>query len=96
MEVPTSEPKTLPEWRDYILVLSGADLRSKAIAANSVAFVRALEADGLSARDIADVFRAFAQRLLQDEQVLPSRTTGDYLDYGMVAYPVDLAVASVE
>ena len=88
------EPKTFTEWRAYIMGLAGADLRSKAIAANSVPFVRALEEDGLTAPEILNMFRTFADRLIEDGQVLPSRTTGDYLDYGAIAYPIDLRVAS--
>lgn len=79
----------------YITSLDGPDLRSKAIAANSVPFVRALEADGLSPSDIRGVFEAFTARLLADGQVIPARTTGDMFDYGALAYPTNLVVGTV-
>ena len=79
-----NEPKTLVEWRAYISTLSGADLLSKARAANQVAFVRMLEDDGLSPEDIAGVFRGFAERLVDDGQEPPSRFDGSYIDYNKI------------
>ena len=76
-------PKTLDEWKAYIATLSGETLTSKAAAANSVAFVRALEADGLQPFVIHEVFLTFARRLITDGQPLPTRTSGSYLDYGV-------------
>lgn len=76
-------PKTLDEWKAYIATLSGNDLASKAAAANSVAFVRALEADGLQPFIIHEVFLTFARRLVAEGQPLPTRTSGAYLDYGV-------------
>ncbi len=75
-----TNPKTLPEWQAYITTLSGAPLRSKALAANQIAFVRLLEADGLGPSQITQVYRAFAERLHADGQPLPSL---GYLDYAM-------------
>jgi hypothetical protein len=88
----TMDPKTLPEWQAYVATLSGPDLLSKALAANQVAFVRLLEEDGMSPADIAGVFQAFANRLVEDEQPVPSRTEGCYIDYGALAFPTDLSV----
>ena len=91
----TDDPHDLPSWVAYIQTLSGADLLSKAVAANQVAFVRELEVDGLSPIHIAAVLKAFAVRLLDDGQVLPGRSPGDYVDYGALAYPVSLHAESV-
>lgn len=85
-------PKNLAEWQAYVATLSGPDLRSKAIAANSVAFVRSLEEDGLSPEDIAGVLRAFAARMHADGQEVPARSAGDFVDYGALVYPADLSV----
>jgi len=80
-------PKTLTEWRTYVAGLGGPDLMSKARAANSIAFVRALEADGLSPDDITDVLLAFAQRLVEDGQEPPTRHAGFYIDYQRLLNP---------
>lgn len=82
-------PSNLTEWLAYIETLSGPDLLSKALAANQVAFVRSLEGDGLPPQDIAAVFKGFATRLLADEQALPARVSGGYVDYGSLIYPAD-------
>ena len=81
-------PNTLPEWKAYINTLSGQPLRSKALAANSLAFIRGLEAEGMSAEDITDILKAFAFRLEADDQVLPGKTDGIYLDYTFLIHPV--------
>lgn len=88
-------PTTLPEWKQYIRSLSGPPLLSKALAANQVGFVRSLESDGLTPAEIATVFRGFAVRLVEDDQALPSRVEGSYVDYGALAYPTNLTVESV-
>lgn len=77
-------PQTVPEWAMYIQSLTGSDLRSKAMAANQVHFVRMLEEDGLSPTDISEVFRLFAQRLVDDGQQPPSRVEGTYIDYNLL------------
>ena len=91
-----NDPKTLLEWKQYIRSLSGPPLLSKALAANQVTFVRLLEADGLTPPEIATVFRACAVRLVEDDQAIPSRVEGSYVDYGALAYPTDLDVPFVE
>lgn len=83
-------PKTVEEWRAYIATLSGPDLLSKAIAANSVAFVRSLETDGLGPFEVHEVLLTFARRIEADGQILPARTTGAFLDYGVFLHPVAL------
>lgn len=94
-EAPMENPATLPEWKQYIRSLSGPPLLSKALAANQVAFVRSLEEDGLTPSEIATVLRGFAVRLVEDDQAVPSRVEGSYVDYGLLAFPLDLNVESV-
>lgn len=89
-----TNPQTLAEWQGYINTLSGPPLLSKALAANQVAFVRMLEADGLTASEITGVLTAFARRLIVDEQAVPGRVEGSYLDYGSLVYVTDLTVES--
>lgn len=85
-------PKTLEDWQEYIGSLSGATLRSKALAANSVQFVRVLEGEGYSAADITAILRMFAQQFEHEGQEPPSRVEGTYLDYGLLLNPVGLEV----
>lgn len=90
----SADPKTLQEWKQYIRSLAGPTLLSKALAANQVTFVRLLEADGLTPTEIATVFQTFAVRLVEDGQAVPSRVEGSYVDYGALAYPTNLDVAT--
>jgi len=78
----TENPVTLSEWETYIKGLTGDNLRSKALAANSVAFVRRLESEGTPSRTISGILQAFARRFLETDQALPGRLPGSYLDYG--------------
>lgn len=86
-EEPGMTPQTLEEWKAYIATLSGPDLLSKAKAANSVAFVRALEEDGHGPFVVHEVLITFARRLAADGQEPPGRTTGSYLNYGIFLTP---------
>ena len=81
-------PHTVEEWLAYISTLSGDPLRSKAIAANSLAFVRGLKAEGLSSEDVTAILVGFAKRLETDGQSLPGKADGIYLDYNLLLYPV--------
>lgn len=90
------DPKSLSEWQDYIRTLSGADLLSKAMAANQVGFVRMLEQDGLSPVDVTGVFKAFADQLLADHQEPPGRVSCSYVNYGALMYPANLSVEVVQ
>lgn len=85
-----ASPKTLPAWESYIQTLTGADLLSKARAANSVDFARALEADGLTPAEVRAVFVAFVRRLEADGQEVPARSSGDFFDYGALLHPDNL------
>lgn len=56
--------KTASEWREYIMGLTEPEaLISKSNAANSIEFVRSIMEDGLTADDVEDVLRAFAEQL---------------------------------
>lgn len=85
MDAP-SNPHTLPEWQAYIATLVGDDLRSKAIAANGVTFVRMLEADGLTPQEVKAVFQFFAERLVAEGQEPPA-------SYNAILHPAVLNVA---
>jgi hypothetical protein len=74
-------PTTLPEWQTYIDSLTGADLLSKAKAANSLTFVRGLEAEGMAPQNAIAILRMFAVRLVADGQILPTRYAGALLDF---------------
>lgn len=80
-------PQSVTEWHMYVSTLSGAALWSKALAANTWAFVQGLQAEGLSASEITSIFRSFANRLVEDGQPLPSKADGTYLDYGLLVEP---------
>lgn len=81
-------PQTIPEWLTYIDTLSGAALRSKALAANSLAFIRGMGAEGLTPDDIHAILVGFAKRLEADDQVLPGKADGLYVDYSLLLHPV--------
>lgn len=82
-------PVTLEDWQAYIEGLPGGEsLRSKAIAASSLTFVRALLADGLSPDDVTQVLVWFAERLQRDGQLLPGTIDGVYIDYGSLMQPL--------
>lgn len=81
-------PQTLDEWKEYIGTLTGDELRSKAIAANSVTFVRVLEDEGLTPGEITAVLEAFAKQFEFDEQEPPGRTEGTYIEYALLLDPV--------
>lgn len=69
MKEPT--PKTLAEWRAYAATLEGEVLREKAIAANSVAFVRTLQAEDYAPEEIHAILIALARRFVETGQVPP-------------------------
>ena len=52
--------------------LSGAPLRDKAIAANNIRFVESLLQAGLSPLQVEALFRAIAERLVEDGQRPPT------------------------
>lgn len=79
-------PVTLDEWKVYIGALTGDDLRSKAMAANSLDFMHALEAEGISRVTTMKILELFAARFKATGQEPPGRYEGGLVDYG--AMPV--------
>lgn len=73
-----AHPRTVEEWRAHLSALAGEALREKAIAANSVAFVRALQEEGYSAEDIEAILRALARRFVETGQRAPSGGLYDF------------------
>lgn len=65
-------PKSLEEWRDYISMLSGVELRSKARAANSWSFVQMLMKEGMSPSEISELFWLLAQQFVATGQMPPN------------------------
>jgi len=58
-----NRPQTLSEWGAYIKGLSGAELRSQVVAANTIAFVRTLVAEGFSIDDMEPLMLLFVRQL---------------------------------
>lgn len=85
-----SLPESVEEWASYISSLTGDQLRSKAIAANSLEFVRVLQEEGL-ASEVVNILVMFAVRLEEEGQLLPS-VEGQYLHYGDLLSAVDHAL----
>lgn len=75
-------PQTVFEWRAYIGTLSGPDLLSKAMAANSLAFVQLLQEEGMPPSDITEILLSWARRIEADGQALPEGFWAEYLSYG--------------
>jgi hypothetical protein len=86
--MPVVTPKTLPEWQAYVSTFTGAELLSKAKAANSLTFLRAMESEGMAPQDAMQVLRMFAAQLQADGQNLPSRYDGALVDLGALLEPV--------
>jgi hypothetical protein len=82
--MPVTIPKTLPEWQEYVSTFTGAELLSKAKAANSLTFLRVMESEGMAPQDAMQVLRMFAAQLRADGQVLPSRYDGALVDLGLL------------
>lgn len=76
-----TDPVTVEEWGQYIGRLSGAKLFSKAIAANTLNFVRMLQDDGFANDEITDVLLMFALRFGKIGLDLPNGIPGEYLSY---------------
>lgn len=85
-------PKTLNEWTAYVEKLSGADLRSKAMAANSLDFMRQLEEEGTPPQEVMRILTVFAKRFATTGQEVPSRYEGALVDYERLLNPVSLPV----
>lgn len=65
------QPRSLEQWAHYIAGLSGADLRSKARAVNSIDFVDDMIDEGYSPDEIETLFILLAQHLKRTGQMLP-------------------------
>jgi len=81
-------PVTIPEWAKYIDTLIGNDLRSKAMAANSLAFMRGLESEGIAPLQVMEILKLFARRFAATGQELPSRYAGALVDLGNLLEPI--------
>lgn len=81
MEELLPNPNSVEEWGAYIGGLTGSELWSKALAANTLSFVRDLQEEGYPARDIADILTMFALQFEADGQIVPSEVEGQYLSY---------------
>lgn len=82
------QPTTIEEWASYIGTLTGDELYSKALAANTIPFVRSMEEDGYSADDIERILTMFAEQFEHDGQMPPSGVDGTYIDFNMLLAPV--------
>ena len=91
--MPVVTPKTLPEWQEYVSTFTGAELLSKAKAANSLTFLRAMESEGMAPQDAMRVLRMFAAQLRADGQNPPSRYDGALVDLGALLEPVPMPEA---
>lgn len=83
-------PNTLEEWSEYIRTLTGPELISKALAANSVTFVRLLEEEGRTPVEIERVLTMFAERIQDDGQAVPSG--GTYIDFNALLAPIPVPI----
>lgn len=66
-----SRPENLGEWAQHIAQLHGPGLRSKAIAANQIGFVRSLLDDGFSPAEVETIFVLLAKQLVRAGQRPP-------------------------
>jgi len=75
-------PKTVKDWRKYIKSLPVSSLPAKARAANTLGFVRQLQEEEYSAKEIEAVLLLFAVRLNEERLEVPTHGAGMYLSYG--------------
>lgn len=80
-----TNPRTPHEWERYVGTLRGAQLRSKALAAASMDFVRQLQEEGYAPKEISHIFELFARRFVETEQEPPGRVPGGYINYSEIA-----------
>jgi hypothetical protein len=74
-------PENLDEWAQYIEALSGQELWSKGIAANTLEFVQTLQDEEFSGEDIAQILYMMAQQFIKTDQLMPTDMPGQYLSY---------------
>lgn len=65
-------PRTLPEWEQYVQSLYGAPLRSKAIAVNSQKFCDTLLRDGYTVDDVNEIILFFVRQMSAVGMKIPS------------------------
>ena len=81
-------PTTIEEWASYIGTLTGDTLYSKAMAANSIPFVRRLEEEGFAPSETESILTMFASQFQHDGQTVPSGVDGAYIDFNMLLEPM--------
>jgi hypothetical protein len=74
-------PKTIDEWEMYVGSLTADELWNKAMAMNSIVFIRKLEEEGSSAEEINKIFGVFLKRFVAIGLEPP---TGGYVDFSAV------------
>ena len=80
-----TQPRTEGEWRAYVAQLAGPELRSKAIAANTMLFFDQLMGDGYSIAEVRRILVFFGLQMKSVDMQLPDGGAYDYhtlvLDY---------------
>ncbi len=75
-------PNTLQEWEEYVSLIPAENFRDKAIAANTFVFVKTLQEEGFTGKDIVQILSLFAKRFVEDDEAPPEGIPGEYLSYG--------------
>lgn len=76
-----AQPETLEEWADYVSSLSDDTLQQGARAANTLEFVKLLQSEGKTSKDIENILYLFAKSLELRDLIVPERGEGSYLSY---------------
>lgn len=79
MAVSEAHPDTVAEWRAYVAKLRGTELFEVAAAANGMAFVETLEAEGYGPADIHAILHAFARRFVELDERAPQDGLYDFV-----------------
>jgi len=66
-----AKPKSLEEWASYIARLGGRPLWSKAISANSQAFMSEMINEGYTAEGVKEIILLFVRQLAATGQKIP-------------------------
>ena len=75
------KPKTIEEWKEYIGSLKPMQLVAKSEAANTLSFVRQMQDEDYSPKDIEEILYSFADRLNKIGLEVPSHGDGMYTSY---------------
>jgi len=73
-------PQNLPEWEDYISGLTGKDLFSQTVAANTQGFGRRLVAEGLTMQHVERIMLLFVRQLRATGTKVPGGGAWDLLN----------------